>query len=36
MMKAGKKEGGVQVCTNTGLDIKAIILGMFEQGRAFH
>jgi beta-glucosidase len=36
MMKAGKKEGGVQVGTNTGLDIKAILLGMFEQGRAFH
>ena len=36
MMKAGKKEGGVQVGTNTGLDIKAIILGMFEQGKAFH
>ena len=35
MMKAGKKEGGVQVGQNTGLDIKAIILGMFEQGRVF-
>lgn len=36
MMKAGKRdEGSVQVGTNTGLDIKAIILGMFEQGRAF-
>lgn len=36
MMKAGKKEGGVQVGTNTDLDLKKIILGMFEQGRAFH
>ncbi len=36
MMKAGKKkEGSVQVGQNTGLDIKAIILGMFEKGRAF-
>ena len=36
MMKAGKKkEGGVQVGQNTGLDMKAIILGMFEKGRAF-
>lgn len=35
MMKAGKKEGGVQVGTNGGLDIKTIILGMFEQGRVF-
>lgn len=34
MMKAGKKEGGVQVGTNEGLDIKTIILGMFEQGHA--
>ena len=36
MMKAGKKEGGVQVGTNTDLDLKKIVLGMFEQGRAFH
>ena len=36
MMKAGKKEGGVQVGQNTGLDMKAILLGMFEQGRVFH
>lgn len=36
MMSAGKKEGGVQVGTNTGLDLKAIVLGMFEQGKAFH
>lgn len=35
MMSAGKKEGGVQVGTNTNLDIKAIILGMFEQGKVF-
>lgn len=36
MMKAGKKkEGGVQVGTNTDLDIKKIIKGMFEQGKAF-
>ncbi len=36
MMKAGKKkEGGVQVGQNTGLDMKAIILGMFEKGKAF-
>lgn len=36
MMNAGKKkEGGVQVGQNTGLDFKAIILGMFEQGKAF-
>lgn len=36
MMNAGKrKEGGVQVGQNAGLDMKAIILGMFEQGRAF-
>lgn len=35
MMKAGKKEGGVQVGTNTSLDLKKIILGMFEQGKAF-
>ena len=37
MMKAGKrKEGGVQVGQNNGLNMKTIILGMFEQGRAFH
>lgn len=36
MMKASKrKEGGVQVGQNMGLDIKAIILGMFEKGKAF-
>lgn len=35
MMNAGKKEGGVQVGQNTGLDMKAIILGMFEKGKAF-
>ncbi len=37
MMKAGKKqEGGVQVGQNVGLDLKAIVLGMFEKGKAFH
>lgn len=37
MMKAGKKqEGGVQVGQNMGLDLKAIVLGMFEKGKAFH
>ena len=36
MMKAGKKEGGVQVGTNADLDLKKIFLGMFEQGKAFH
>lgn len=36
MMNAGKKkEGGVQVGQNTGLDFKAIFLGMFEQSKAF-
>lgn len=36
MMKAGKREeGGVQVGTNNDLDMKKIILGMFEQGWAF-
>lgn len=36
MMKAGKREeGGVQVGTNTDLDMKKIIIGMFEQGWAF-
>lgn len=36
MMKAGKREeGGVQVGTNNDLDMKKIILGMFEQGMAF-
>ena len=36
MMKASKrKEGGVQVGQNLGLDMKAIIFGMFEKGRAF-
>ena len=37
MMKAGKRgEGGVQVGQNSGLDMKSILLGMLEQGRAFH
>lgn len=36
MMKAGKKkEGGVQVGQNTGLNLGTILLGMFEQGKAF-
>ncbi|MCM1050129.1 MAG: family 1 glycosylhydrolase [Clostridiales bacterium] len=36
MMNAGKKKaGGVQVGQNTGLDFKTIVLGMFEQGKAF-
>lgn len=35
MMKANKKEGSVQVGTNTKLDMKAIMLGMVEQGRVF-
>lgn len=37
MISAGKKkEGGVQVGQNTDLNLKKIILGMFEQGKAFH
>jgi len=37
MMKAGKRsEGGVQVGQSSGLDMKSILLGMIEQGRAFH
>ena len=37
MMKAGKRtEGGVQVGQSSGLDMKNILLGMLEQGRAFH
>lgn len=37
MMKAGKrKEGGVQVGQNMKLDMKAILLGMLEKGKAFH
>ena len=36
MMNAGnREEGGVQVGTNTNLDMKKIILGMLEQGWAF-
>lgn len=36
MMKANKrKEGSVQVGQNTKIDLKSIILGMFEKGRAF-
>lgn len=34
MMRAGKQEGGVQVGQNNSLDIKTLVLGMFEQGRA--
>lgn len=36
MMNAGKREGGVQVGQNMGLDIKGIIFGMVEKGKAFH
>lgn len=36
MMNAGSREGGVQVGQNTGLSLKAILLGMLEKGRAFH
>lgn len=36
MMKAGKRtEGDVQVGQNNGMDMKAILLGMFEQAYAF-
>lgn len=36
MLQAGKrKEGNVQVGQNTGLNMKAILLGMLEKGRAF-
>ena len=35
MMKAGKKEGGIQVGTNGGLNLKTILIGMLEQGWAF-
>lgn len=35
MMKANQKEGSVQVGTNTKLDMKAILLGMLEQGKVF-
>ena len=36
MMQAGKRqEGGVQVGQNNGLNVKSILLGMLEQGRAF-
>lgn len=35
VMKANKREGDVQVGTNNSLDLKAIILGMFEQGKVF-
>lgn len=37
MMHANqRREGGVQVGQNNGLDLKMIVFGMFEQGRAFH
>ena len=37
MMKAGRRsEGGVQVGQSSGLDVKSILIGMLEQGRAFH
>lgn len=36
MMNARKKKGAVQVGTSEGLDLKSILLGMFEQGRVFH
>lgn len=37
MMKASKrKEGSVQVGQNTNINIKSIILGMFEKGKAFN
>ncbi|MBR1684472.1 MAG: family 1 glycosylhydrolase [Clostridia bacterium] len=37
MMKSkGKKEGDVQVGTNSSLSLKTILLGMLEQGRVFH
>ena len=36
MIKAGKRKGGsVQDGQNTGLNMKAILLGMLEQGKAF-
>lgn len=36
MMKAGaRREGGVQVGQNSGLDMKSILIGMVEQGMAF-
>lgn len=36
MMNTKKKEGAVQVGTSEGLNLKSLLLGMFEQGRAFH
>lgn len=35
MMHAGNRGGGVQVGQNTGLNIKTILMGMLEKGRAF-
>lgn len=36
MMNARKKKGSVQVGTSEGLNLKSLLLGMFEQGKAFH
>lgn len=36
MKNARKRKGQVQVGTNEELDLKTLLLGMFEQGRAFH
>ena len=36
MLKSNQREGDVQVGSNTSLDMKAILLGMLEQGRVFH
>lgn len=36
MMNARKRKGAVQVGTNDGLNLKNLLLGMLEQGRAFH
>lgn len=36
MMSARKKKGAVQVGTAEGLNLKRLLLGMFEQGKAFH
>lgn len=36
MMNAAKREGEVQIGTNTGLDMESIMKGMAEQAEAFH
>lgn len=36
LQSAKRKEGSVQVGQNMGLDLKAILLGMLEKGKAFH